>query len=76
MIDQRLSGQLSKQLIQDLDYSNALNKGFVLALNYEIGLLKLMVRNLKMLVVGCLRHTFSTRHIFALELLDCKNLMK
>ena len=41
MISQLLSGQLINQLIQDLDYSIALNKGFVLALNYEIWLLKL-----------------------------------
>ena len=41
MIDQVHSGQLTKQLIQDLDCSIALNKGFVLALNYEIRLLKL-----------------------------------
>ena len=41
MIHQVLSGQLTKQLIQDLDCSIALNKGFVLALNYEIRLLKL-----------------------------------
>ena len=41
MIDQILSGQRSKQLIPDLDCSIALNKGFVLALNSEIKLLKL-----------------------------------
>ena len=41
MIDQILSGQLSKQLIQDLDCIIGLNKGFVLALNDEIQLLKL-----------------------------------
>ena len=41
MIDQILSGLLSKQLIHDLDCSIALNKGFVLALNYKIWLLKL-----------------------------------
>ena len=41
MIDQVLSGQLTKQLIQDLDCSISLNKGFALALNYEIRLLKL-----------------------------------
>ena len=41
MIDQILSSQLSKHLIQDLDCSIAVNKGFVLALNYEIRLLKL-----------------------------------
>ena len=45
MIDQILSGQLSKHLIRDLDCSIALNKRFVLALNYEILLLKL--NNLK-----------------------------
>ena len=33
---QVLTGQLTKQLIQDLDCSIALNKSFVLALNYEI----------------------------------------
>ena len=38
MIDQILSGQLSKQLIQD---SIAINKGFVFALDYKIQLLKL-----------------------------------
>ena len=37
MIDQVLSGQLTKQLIQDLDGCIALNK----ALNYDIMLLKL-----------------------------------
>ena len=36
-----LSGQLTKPLIQDMDYSIALNRGFVLDLNYEIRLLKL-----------------------------------
>ena len=41
MIDQILAGHLSEQLIQDLDCSIALNKDFVLALNYEIWLLKL-----------------------------------
>ena len=41
MIDQLLSGQLCKHLVQDLDCSIAPNKGFVLALNYEIRLLKL-----------------------------------
>ena len=41
MIDQIIAGQLSKQLIQDLDCSIALNKGLVLAQNYEIPLLKL-----------------------------------
>ena len=41
MMDQILSGQLSKHPIQDLNCSIALNKGFVLALNYEIRLLKL-----------------------------------
>ena len=41
MINQILSGQFSKQFIQDLGYGIALNKGFVLALNYEIRLLKL-----------------------------------
>ena len=35
MMDEVLSGQLTKQLIQDLDCSIALNKGFVLALIYE-----------------------------------------
>ena len=40
MISQILSGQLSKQLIQDLDYSIPPNKGFVLALNSEIRLSK------------------------------------
>ena len=34
MIDPLLSGQLTKQLIQDLDCSITLDKGFVLALNY------------------------------------------
>ena len=38
---QVLSGQLTKQFIQDLDCSIALNKDFVLALNNEIQLLKL-----------------------------------
>ena len=41
MIDQILSGRLSKQLIRDLDGSIALHKSFVLSLNYEIWLLKL-----------------------------------
>ena len=41
MIDQVLSGQLTEQLIQDMDCSVALKKGRVLALNYEIRLLKL-----------------------------------
>ena len=41
MIDQVLSGQRTKELIQDLDCSIALNKSVVLALNYEIRLLKL-----------------------------------
>ena len=41
MIDQVLPGQLTKQRVQDLNYSIALNRGFVLALNYEIWLLKL-----------------------------------
>ena len=41
MIDRVLSGQLTKQLIQDLDCSIAPNKGFFLALNNEIRLLKL-----------------------------------
>ena len=36
MIDQVISGQLTKQLIQDLDCSIAPKKGFVSALNYEI----------------------------------------
>ena len=36
MIDQVLSGQLTKQLIQDLDSSIALNKVFVLALKEEL----------------------------------------
>ena len=36
MIDQVLSDQLTKQLIQDMNCSIALNKGFVSALNYEI----------------------------------------
>ena len=36
MIDQILSVQLSKRLIQGLDCSIAGNKGFVSALNYEI----------------------------------------
>ena len=36
MIDQVLSGQFTEQLIQDLDCSIALDKGFILALNYEI----------------------------------------
>ena len=40
MIDKILSGQLSEQLIQDLDGSIALDKGFVSDLNYEIWLLK------------------------------------
>ena len=39
MVDQILSGQLSKQLIHDLDCSIALNKGFVM--NYDTWLLKL-----------------------------------
>ena len=38
MIDQILSGQLSKQLIQN---SIAINKGFVFDLDYKIQLLKL-----------------------------------
>ena len=41
MINQIPLGQLSKQLIQDLDYSIALNKGFALAVNYGIWLLNL-----------------------------------
>ena len=41
MIGQVLSGQLTKQLIQDLECSIALNKRFVLTLNYEISILKL-----------------------------------
>ena len=41
IINQILSRQLDKQLIQDLDYSIDLNKGFVLPLNYKIRLLKL-----------------------------------
>ena len=41
MIDQIISGQLSRQLIQDQDWSIALDKGFILALNYEPPLLKL-----------------------------------
>ena len=41
MIGQALSGQVTKQLIQDLDCSISLNKRSVLALNYEIWLLKL-----------------------------------
>ena len=41
MIDQVLSGQPTQQLIQDLERSIALSKAFVLALNFEIRLLKL-----------------------------------
>ena len=41
MINQILSAQFKKQLIQDLNCSIAVNKAFVLALNYEIQLLKL-----------------------------------
>ena len=43
MINQILSGQLSKQLIQDLDKhcSIALNKRFVSVLNYEVRVLNL-----------------------------------
>ena len=48
-----LSGKLSKQLIQDLGCSIALNKGFSLALNYEIRLLKL--NNSKHIKVYCFR---------------------
>ena len=64
-IDQILSGELSKHLIQDLDCSIALNKGFVLALNYEIRLSKL--NSLKYIKVYCflfkindLLHQFSS----------------
>ena len=41
MIDQMLSAQLSKQLIQGMDCNIALNESSVLVLNYEIRLLKL-----------------------------------
>ena len=41
MIGQVLSGQLTKQLIQDLDCSIALNTGVCLGSEYEIWLLKL-----------------------------------
>ena len=40
MMHQVISGQLTKQLIQDLNCRIALNRGFVLALNYEILLMK------------------------------------
>ena len=58
MIDQVLSGQLSKQLIiQDLDYRIALNKGLVLALNYEIPLLKLNSSKHIKVYIFCLQLT-------------------
>ena len=50
MINQVHSGQLSKQLIQDLDYSIPLNKGYVSALNSEILLSK---SNSSKLSVNC-----------------------
>ena len=53
MFDRILSGKLGKHLIQDMDCSIALNKGFVLALNCEILLLKL--NRLKYIEVYCFR---------------------
>ena len=61
MIDQILSGQLGKHLIQDLDCSIALHKGFVLALNYEIRLLKLNnLKHIKVLKINDLLHQFTS----------------
>ena len=59
MIDHVLLGQLTRQLIQDLDCRIALNKGFVLTLNYEIRLLKLN----------------SSEHIKVQFLFEIKNLL-
>ena len=64
MIDQTPSGQLSKQLIQDLDGSITLNKGIVLALR-EIWLLKLnSSKHIKVYTflfkIDCLLHQFTS----------------
>ena len=51
MIDQILSDQVSKQLIHGLDCSIGLNIDFVLAMTYEIRLLKLNCS--KLITVYC-----------------------
>ena len=59
IIDQIPSGQLSKQLIQDLDCSIALTKGFVLPLR-EVRLLKLNTLCTFLFKINYLLHQFTS----------------